>query len=692
MPFGLSAWGIVALAVAAVIIVVQRTRRPQGHGKYVSNTANSSEKDALAACPMSSVEPLTTFDWKATKPLSLRPFKPVYHITMAVQNSKPADLIVMDHNYKDRVLERRQLMAQQLNIVLGAIPSGKAAVEELYSFLLSDYLPRRFPTMFSLSEDGQTFFNRTTGAASPTTPPEDSTESLRILGETVEDDMFLLHETDQGHRSVAYVCCYCSGFDPSQKLDKLLFEIHKPVPSYEKIGPSMERYFKKLEVGKNVKRVNWSVVDSPILFNCKSNHVLEEDLDHIIKDEDIDLSQTHLYTLEEIKSEGLGPPLAEAIEGLGKGNAPGMWQYKGALPVFIRVHYRTITMGRVKTGKAHAHPVNITAGLSVRARRKAGNARAAYQKRIREVLKGIGNLPIDPLERLDVLIPRAGLARTSWPMWVSSPERAHVLCQALQKQGPNARDVTPVLMDLLDHVERHFITPCHGCSNPPLGARCWEHIIKVSSLPSDMPAIIVRDLVESLDAAHVRFIRKRHRRIAKKRARANVGNGSAVAAALDQSAEQMMPKSPFAKKLVRVHALLHSPWAEPRPHKLIEGNGDGNEEADMHQDEDQGMEIDEDEEGYDLRGDDDDKNSSENGSFTFQGDWEDDERDLGDHDLLGASARPIADFSPKSKARQPFGDLAQLLSSAPSAGEKIDVSQVDFQGPTSRLAFGPPAQ
>ena len=207
---------------------------------------------------MSSVEPLAPFDWTAKKPLAFRPFKPVYHITMAVQNSTPADLIVMDHNYEDRVLERRQLMAQNPAIVVGLIPQGRAAVEELYSFLLSDYLPQRFPAMFSLSEDGKTFRNKITRASFPTLPPDDPVQALRRLGETVEDDMFLLHETEQGHRSVAYVCCYCSGFDPSQKLDKLLSEIHKPVPSYEKIGLSMERYFKKLEVGKNVKRVNVS--------------------------------------------------------------------------------------------------------------------------------------------------------------------------------------------------------------------------------------------------------------------------------------------------------------------------------------------------------------------------------------------------------------------------------------------------
>lgn len=167
----------------------------------------------------------------------------------------------MDRNYHDRVLKRRQLVTQHPATVVGAIPSGAAAVDELYAYLMADYLPRRFPTIFTLDErDGQTIRNAVTGAAFPTraSSPEDA---LKALAETVDDDMFLLHQTPEGHRSVAYVCCYPSGFDPAEKLDKLLVEIHEPVPSYHKIGPSMERFFGRVEVGKNVKRVNVSGVD-----------------------------------------------------------------------------------------------------------------------------------------------------------------------------------------------------------------------------------------------------------------------------------------------------------------------------------------------------------------------------------------------------------------------------------------------
>lgn len=41
--------------------------------------------------------------------------------------------------------------------------------------------------------------------------------------------------------------------------------------------------------------------------------------------------KTYLYPLADIRAEGLGPQLAEAVEGLKEGNAPGMWVYKGGV-------------------------------------------------------------------------------------------------------------------------------------------------------------------------------------------------------------------------------------------------------------------------------------------------------------------------------------------------------------------------
>ncbi|KAL2201656.1 hypothetical protein CC79DRAFT_1374297 [Sarocladium strictum] len=296
-----------------------------------------------------------SFDWRATQPRTLRPFKDVYHITMAIQADSVADLITIDKDYLDRVEKRQSIIRAQGSRVHGCLPSGRDAVSELYSFLMGSFLPRRYPSIFTLGPDGKTVRNSVTSKSFPTqwTDP-DMNGALRTLAETVEEDIFLLHETDEGHFSDAFVCCFPSGFDPSQKLGKLLKDIHGPVPSYEKIVSSMEKFFSRLQVGKNVKRMNWSVQTHGELLAISGNHITDED-QSLAERQDINPEEcflrielqtlmrlpntrsilfsfkTYLYPLPDIKAEGSGPQLANAIEGLKKGNAPGMWVYKGSV-------------------------------------------------------------------------------------------------------------------------------------------------------------------------------------------------------------------------------------------------------------------------------------------------------------------------------------------------------------------------
>lgn len=41
--------------------------------------------------------------------------------------------------------------------------------------------------------------------------------------------------------------------------------------------------------------------------------------------------KTYMYSMQELKEEGSGPEVADAIMGLKDGNAPGMWVYKGTV-------------------------------------------------------------------------------------------------------------------------------------------------------------------------------------------------------------------------------------------------------------------------------------------------------------------------------------------------------------------------
>ncbi|KAI5859603.1 hypothetical protein GGS23DRAFT_585195 [Durotheca rogersii] len=340
---------ILVLAVFGLLIAVMLWARAQRTKKEVAY--GSFEEGVKVSQSELSIKPLPEFDWEAIEPQQFRPFKPIYYITMAVRSTTPSDLIVIDRNYLSRIQGRKVTMTDHANHTLGCLPSGVEAVQEVYSYLLGEYLPTRYPTLFS--RDSKCFRNTVTATSLPLIPPNDPIAALRSIGETVEDDMFFLQETPEGHQCIAFVCCCPSGFDPATKLGKGLKDIHKPVPSYEKIGPSMERYFRRLEVGQSACRVNWSVTTDPTLFNVSGNHVkpgdeFEEDMDVDIDKARVRMElqtltrmpktrailfsfKTYLYPVEEIKAEGLGPDLADAIAGLKAGNAPGMWVYKGGV-------------------------------------------------------------------------------------------------------------------------------------------------------------------------------------------------------------------------------------------------------------------------------------------------------------------------------------------------------------------------
>lgn len=247
------------------------------------------------------------------------------------------------------------------------------AVLELYEYLISIYLPRRFPTVYALQEKG--LVNHITNELLPLTPSSTET-ALQILGSNIDDELLFLlpieNGVDKGKYALqGFVTCFPSGFATREKLGLKLADIHGPVPGYAaKLEKSMDRFFASLPVGKIVKRHNWGITTDDRLFAITGNHMSEAEHSEktsaapalmgeggeggVEADEesDFDLRQavlrverqtlhrlpktgailfafkTYQYGLEEIRNEGNGEALAEAIEGLRKGNVPGMRVYK----------------------------------------------------------------------------------------------------------------------------------------------------------------------------------------------------------------------------------------------------------------------------------------------------------------------------------------------------------------------------
>ncbi|KAG5950642.1 hypothetical protein E4U53_004682 [Claviceps sorghi] len=261
-----------------------------------------------------------------------------------LQRDTPSDLITVDRDYLDRITLRRRLIRQKGSVVHGCLPRGHESVCELYAYLLQDYLPVRYPTMFKLSTNGSQCENLVTGKRFPLEPPPLATAALRALGETVEEDFFLLHDTPEGHLCVAFLCCFSAGFNPSSKLGVLLKDVHGPVPSYDRIGASMEKVFGRLrwtiQANDELHSLSSRTHDEPVEGvpdesidpNKTFFRVELQTLTRLPKTQAVVFSfKTYMYSIRQIKDDGSGPRLADAIEGLKLGNAPGMWRYKSAV-------------------------------------------------------------------------------------------------------------------------------------------------------------------------------------------------------------------------------------------------------------------------------------------------------------------------------------------------------------------------
>ncbi|MBU6213988.1 MAG: DUF3445 domain-containing protein [Actinomycetales bacterium] len=82
------------------------------------------------------------------------------------------------------------------------------------------------------------------------------------------------HATE--YRLTAAVLCAPSRWSLREKLGTNLGSIHSPVPGYDTIAAPTERFFARLPVGDIMERTNWSVLESPTLFQPGFGHSQDE--------------------------------------------------------------------------------------------------------------------------------------------------------------------------------------------------------------------------------------------------------------------------------------------------------------------------------------------------------------------------------------------------------------------------------
>jgi dimethylamine monooxygenase subunit A len=185
-----------------------------------------------------------------------------WRLAMGLKALDLREWIEIDEDGADQLAERRRLLDQRRDEVLGALPESAAGQAEVLELLL-DHLPQRFPERYRRA-DGE-LANLVTGERFELAAWRDA--PLELAGRLVQEDLCLMQSGGPAYRLVAAVLCFPSHWRLADKLGRPLDVIHVPVPGFgEGLAATVDRFFANLQVARPVWRVNWSLVDTPQLF------------------------------------------------------------------------------------------------------------------------------------------------------------------------------------------------------------------------------------------------------------------------------------------------------------------------------------------------------------------------------------------------------------------------------------------
>ncbi|KAI5212580.1 hypothetical protein AUEXF2481DRAFT_40608 [Aureobasidium subglaciale EXF-2481] len=196
-----------------------------------------------------------------------------------IKNTSIQDWIEIDDTYLKKLALKRELFEKQRNATIQILPGcEEAAFESLY--LLADYLPRRYPSMFRRG-DKNTIQNIETkeiwdlNRDATTWERYHPLEVMSLLAS--EDFLILTTDPETGVSSLkAGAICFPAGWQIQERIGHSLWQIHAgKVPQYEsKLAKSMDRFFVRMRVNSAISRFNYAIDDSDELFHPHSHHNL----------------------------------------------------------------------------------------------------------------------------------------------------------------------------------------------------------------------------------------------------------------------------------------------------------------------------------------------------------------------------------------------------------------------------------
>lgn len=159
-----------------------------------------------------------------------------------------AQWIEVDARYAEDLAEKRRLLREQPAQVLATLPLGRAGAEEVLG-LLSAHLCTYFPDL-----------------EPPRAVAEEALHPIAQAALLVQEDLCVMTLENGEWLLSAATVCFPNRWDLTSKIGRSLMGIHQPVPHYAaKIGAATDSLFHKLTIDRPLWRLNWTIVDSPVL-------------------------------------------------------------------------------------------------------------------------------------------------------------------------------------------------------------------------------------------------------------------------------------------------------------------------------------------------------------------------------------------------------------------------------------------
>ena len=168
----------------------------------------------------------------------------------------------IDDNFKNENNLKKNLLSSRRHEVFQANDNSHSAQKELLK-MVTEHLKKYHSEKYSFRD--QNIFIKATGESinllDSNTPPIETASLL------VQEDLILMMPKKNKFYLEAAVLTSPSHWSLVEKFSKNLIDLHEGVPGYEeKIGSRVDEIFNKLPSDRILERLNWSIYDSPELF------------------------------------------------------------------------------------------------------------------------------------------------------------------------------------------------------------------------------------------------------------------------------------------------------------------------------------------------------------------------------------------------------------------------------------------